>query len=199
MKASEYQDIGQYLRDSRESLHISLEQAADELHIRPHYLKAIETGSVSQLPGQAYIRGYLRNYVSYLGLAPKEVLEAYDTLYGKKKVKFFKPELTQKQNQPPKHIIWGALAGILLLYAYWYFAVHDRSIATYNGTDIPEEFAHFLDKKPAINMRENGENISNTCLDTERIDCFIFLPEHSLPDHWRALYDTYPSTTPQEP
>ncbi len=34
MKPSDYQDIGQYLRESRESLRIPLEEAAHALHIR---------------------------------------------------------------------------------------------------------------------------------------------------------------------
>ena len=58
--------IGEYLRDRRIELKISLEEAEQSLKIRKKYLAAIEEGNDSILPGKTYFVGYLRNYANYL-------------------------------------------------------------------------------------------------------------------------------------
>ena len=109
MKADQYQDIGLYLRDVRESLHVSLEHAARDLHIRPQYLQAIEAGALSKIPNRIYARGYIRNYAAYLQLPPQEVLEAYDALLQDHPMQFFIPEPTLKQNLPTGYVVQIAL------------------------------------------------------------------------------------------
>ncbi len=59
-------EIGEYLRDRRIELGISLEEAEQSLKIRKKYLTAIEEGDESVLPGKTYFVGYLRNYANYL-------------------------------------------------------------------------------------------------------------------------------------
>jgi cytoskeletal protein RodZ len=59
-------EIGEYLRDRRIELGISLEEAEQSLKIRKKYLAAIEEGNESILPGKTYFVGYLRNYANYL-------------------------------------------------------------------------------------------------------------------------------------
>jgi cytoskeletal protein RodZ len=60
--------IGQELKEARQGLDISLEQAAEETRIRAHYLQALEKGDFARLPSKAHIRGFLRAYAGYLGL-----------------------------------------------------------------------------------------------------------------------------------
>jgi cytoskeletal protein RodZ len=54
--------VGQQLRQARQELNLSLEQAAEETHIRLHYLEALEQGDFAQLPSKAQGRGFLRAY-----------------------------------------------------------------------------------------------------------------------------------------
>lgn len=70
--------IGQELRETRQGLDISLEQAAEETHIRLHYLQALEDGDFSQLPSKAHVRGFLRSYAEYLGMASDSLLANLD-------------------------------------------------------------------------------------------------------------------------
>jgi len=72
--------IGQELRETRQGLDISLEQAAEETHIRLHYLQALEDGDLSQLPSKAHVRGFLRAYAEYLGMASDSLLTNLDQL-----------------------------------------------------------------------------------------------------------------------
>ena len=73
------QVIGQKLQETRQELNISLEQAAEETRIRPHYLRALESGDISQLPSKAHEKGFLRAYAEYLGLDPDSLLNNLDS------------------------------------------------------------------------------------------------------------------------
>jgi cytoskeletal protein RodZ len=66
--------IGQELHRVREEQNISLEQAAEETHIRLHFLEALEMGDFDQLPSEAHVRGFLRAYAEYLGIASQSLL-----------------------------------------------------------------------------------------------------------------------------
>jgi len=64
--------LGEWLRQRREELDISLEQAEEETRIRAHYLEALEAEDFEALPDPVVGRGFLRNYSVYLGLDPQE-------------------------------------------------------------------------------------------------------------------------------
>ncbi len=68
--------IGQELHRARQGQNISLEQAAEETHIRLHYLEALERGDFNKLPSEAHVRGYLRAYAEYLGIASQPLLSS---------------------------------------------------------------------------------------------------------------------------
>src|SRR6056297_908816 len=59
-------EIGEYLKNRRLELGISLDEAEQYLKIRKKYLVGIEEGNESILPGRTYFIGYLRNYANYL-------------------------------------------------------------------------------------------------------------------------------------
>jgi cytoskeletal protein RodZ len=69
--------LGEWLRQRREELDISLEQAETDTRIRLRYLKALESGEYDALPDPVVGRGFLRNYASYLQLDPQEASERY--------------------------------------------------------------------------------------------------------------------------
>lgn len=66
--------IGEVLRQARQARQISLLQAAQALHIKPHYLEALERDDWDALPSRAHARGFLRTYAAYLGLDPQRLL-----------------------------------------------------------------------------------------------------------------------------
>mgnify|MGYP003810953289 CR=1 FL=1 len=59
-------EIGEYLKNRRNELGISLDEIEQVLKIRKKYLVALEEGDDSVLPGKTYFIGYLRNYANYL-------------------------------------------------------------------------------------------------------------------------------------
>ncbi len=70
-------DIGQRLREARETQHITLRGAAKRLRISEKYLAALEEDRYEELPQGAYVLGFLRNYGLLLGIGYKELKDAY--------------------------------------------------------------------------------------------------------------------------
>ena len=60
--------LGEQLRQQRERMGLTLEQAAEDTRIREKFLVALENGDYQSLPGAVYTKGFLRNYAEYLNL-----------------------------------------------------------------------------------------------------------------------------------
>jgi cytoskeleton protein RodZ len=69
--------VGALLREARESLGLSLPDAARGLRIRLVYLQGIENDNYAQLPGKTYVLGFLRSYAEFLGLDGDDVVARY--------------------------------------------------------------------------------------------------------------------------
>lgn len=67
----------QQLKQAREAKDISLAQISDITRIAENYLEAIEQGNISILP-QAYVRAFIREYASIVGLDPDATMRLYD-------------------------------------------------------------------------------------------------------------------------
>jgi cytoskeleton protein RodZ len=72
--------LGDWLRQRREELDISLEQVEEATRIRVRYLQALEVEDFEALPDPMVGRGFLRNYASYLELDPVEASRRYSKL-----------------------------------------------------------------------------------------------------------------------
>jgi len=70
-------ELGERLREARESQGISISQAAVETRILQRYLVALEDGDYQHLPGDVYARGFIRNYADYLSSPADELIELY--------------------------------------------------------------------------------------------------------------------------
>jgi transcriptional regulator with XRE-family HTH domain len=71
------EQIGQTLREARERLGLTLEEAERATRIRSHHLAALEAGNLDALPSPVQARGFLKNYAEFLGLDPNAVLLRY--------------------------------------------------------------------------------------------------------------------------
>ncbi|HHX22839.1 MAG: helix-turn-helix domain-containing protein [Tepidanaerobacteraceae bacterium] len=80
------QELGAYLKSKRKQSSITLEQMHKLTKIRIKYLKAIEDGSFSEIPGgNVYKKGFLRNYVEVVGLDSKEMLDVFNKIWDEPK------------------------------------------------------------------------------------------------------------------
>jgi len=83
-------DFGSKLRKERENKGISYEKACDDLKIQQRFLEAIEKGEFEALPGEVYLRAFIKTYADYLGLNGREAVEEYKGL--KKPAPLVEPE-----------------------------------------------------------------------------------------------------------
>lgn len=66
---------GPILRERREAMGVTLAEAEVATRIRQKYLAALESDEWDLLPGEVVGRGFLRNYSTYLGIEPTEMIE----------------------------------------------------------------------------------------------------------------------------
>ena len=72
---------GRFLAAVRQARGISIEQVAEATKISSRYIEALETNAFDRLPSAIFVRGYLREISTVLGLSPEEVTEGYLELY----------------------------------------------------------------------------------------------------------------------
>jgi cytoskeletal protein RodZ len=78
--------LGKYLRNAREARGIDLRDAAQQTRIGATYLKALEAEDFTRLPGEVFVKGFLKNYGKFLCLDESEVMRKYGEL---------KPEISE--------------------------------------------------------------------------------------------------------
>lgn len=85
-KANSAADIkaqfGNFLRQAREKSGLSIEAVAQETKISKQFIIYLETGSVENLPGQVFGRGFIKNIARYLRSDSSEMLRLYDACWG---------------------------------------------------------------------------------------------------------------------
>jgi hypothetical protein len=75
-------EIGQTLRDARLAAGVTLEEAERRIRIRVRYLRCLEEEDWGALPGDVYLRGFLRTYADFLGLEGTALVDEYDRQAG---------------------------------------------------------------------------------------------------------------------
>ena len=80
-------DIGNFLKERRETRGISLIEVEKDLKIRKKYLQALEEGNIDAIPGKTYLIGYLRNYSKYLGINEENINQIIQTYHNLEKQK----------------------------------------------------------------------------------------------------------------
>ncbi len=120
--------LGQYLRSAREARGINLHDAAQQTRISAAYLKALEEEDFSKLPGEVFVRGFLKNYGKFLRLDESQVLKKYGELSpptsGAVPVAVKEPETAVRQQKKPhstsiEPFLWGA--GIVIALVLFLF------------------------------------------------------------------------------
>jgi cytoskeleton protein RodZ len=140
-------EIGALLRRRREEVGQDLSTISAVTHIKPIYLKAIEEGRRKDLPGTAYMIGYIRTYADYLGFDGNRLITDYHAeLAGQrraadKRVEPAEPEpvaLTQVQGSPVL-VLGGLVVLALAAYGVWAIVSGGEGETQTAATDTPVE------------------------------------------------------------
>lgn len=70
--------IGDTLREERERQNLSIKDIEKGTSIRALYIEAIEKGEFDKLPGNAYTKGFIRNYANFLKLDAAACVRQYN-------------------------------------------------------------------------------------------------------------------------
>ena len=74
-------EIGSSLREARERKGLDLAAASEATKIRARHLQALEDEQYDVLPGQTYVRGFLKTYADYLGLDGHLYVDEYSSRF----------------------------------------------------------------------------------------------------------------------
>lgn len=77
MEAPQSASAGAMLAEARKKLGMSVFEISDRLHLTEYYVRALEANDYSNLPGDVFVKGYLKNYALLVGLDPAEVGGCY--------------------------------------------------------------------------------------------------------------------------
>lgn len=59
--------IGEKLKEAREKKGLSFQEIQDAIKIREKYLEALENNDFDVIPGEAYVRAFIKSYGNHLG------------------------------------------------------------------------------------------------------------------------------------
>ncbi|MEE3625967.1 RodZ domain-containing protein [Nitrospirillum sp. BR 11752] len=138
------QTVGDILRMRREELGYDLTGVANVLRIRRAYLEAIEDGRYGDLPGQAYILGFLRSYADLLGIDSGDLLNRFkdETAGHVRPAELYLPIPVSENRVPSGALMVAAVVLAAVLYGGWYlYSSADRS-ALDLVPKLPERLAH---------------------------------------------------------
>lgn len=122
--------IGDLLRQAREKKGLSLREIEDETNMRWKYLEALENEEFEVIPGETYVKGFLRNYSAFLGLDSDQMLDLYrERLDEKEKIVAREQRLAERQERKKKRVttpglywIVGAVVGLGVIIGVWAFS-----------------------------------------------------------------------------
>lgn len=72
------ESIGQFLRSEREIRQLSLEELAQTTRIPLRSLQLLEEDRLDTLPGDVFVRGFVKSYAKAVGLGVDETLRRYE-------------------------------------------------------------------------------------------------------------------------
>lgn len=74
--------LGAYLKKNREQRGVSLEEMAASTKINLSVLSYLEEDKFDKLPAPVFVKGFIKAYLAYLGINPKEAILFYELISG---------------------------------------------------------------------------------------------------------------------
>lgn len=157
-----FAEVGKKLQQQRELLGLSLDDVVRHTHLRRHYLVALESGDLNNLPSPVQGRGMLNNYAMFLGMEPDPLLLRFAEGLQARLAARQEAQAADKTASPPpvasrrrwllpaplRHLfsndllLGGALSLFLVLFALWsairVFSIRSTEVPTPTAPSIAE-------------------------------------------------------------
>ena len=167
------QQIAKTLTDRRAARSLTLEKVTQSIKIRLPYLQAIEKGEWDQLPGEVYVRGFIRRYAQYLGIDGDKLIAPYVKISESPVENSFQSSPSRSGELSRMNWLWVVLGGILLI-GFIKLVMHDRTAPVATDTVV----------KTGKSSKSEPETKTEIPKDVE--------PKANLEKHSLELYSPYP-------
>ena len=123
------ENFGSYLKHERELRGVPLEEISRITKIHIRFLEALEDNRFDELPGEVFIKGYIRSYANIIGSDVDEMLNSYEESIGNKLIE---KGPNSKSTNTVKKYLGFVLAGlsILALLFFTKFIILDKNTPT---------------------------------------------------------------------
>lgn len=71
-------EIGEKLKEARDNIGISIEEAAEDLKVLPSQIETIENGEMDKFKDVYSVKYFIRDYAKYLGLEYEELVDEFN-------------------------------------------------------------------------------------------------------------------------
>jgi cytoskeletal protein RodZ len=157
-------EIGNSLREARLRQEYELPRVEADTKIRAKYLRALEEERFDVLPGETYVKGFLRTYAEYLGLDGQLYVDEFNS-------RFTREEEPQARERPRRqarsravesNFVVVALAGIIavtiLVVVAWKFGSSGTGTPTNLPNDLPTTTSSSTTTQPASKQSKTRAN-----------------------------------------
>jgi cytoskeletal protein RodZ len=132
------ESVGQYLKRHREARRMSLEEVARATRVPIASMERIESGQFDELPGEVFVRGFLKSYARAVEIPCDEVLARYT---ASRRMAWVTPLPLSTPPKPARSGRFGvAIAFVLLLFL---FALALSIVLKPRSHDMPQELSRF--------------------------------------------------------
>ncbi len=142
------QSIGSFLKTQRELRQMSLSEVARVTRIPTPSLESIEADRFDELPGEVFVRGFLKSYAVAVGVIPAEVLARYTS---SRRIAFVTPmpiaSPVQAVRKGSGRRFGVAIAFVLLLIL---FTLALSIVLKPRGHDVPAELSQGAVHGPSV-------------------------------------------------
>ena len=125
------ENFGSYIKHERELRGVPLEEISRITKIHIRFLEALEDNRLDELPGEVFIKGYIRSYAKIIGSDVDEMLNSYEESIGNKLIEKGRNSQSKLPNTAKKYIGFViAGLGILALLFFTKFINLDKNNST---------------------------------------------------------------------
>jgi cytoskeletal protein RodZ len=128
--------VGQYLRELRETKRMSVEEVSRATRMPMSSVERIEADRFDELPGDVFVRGFLKSYARALGATPEEVLARYT---ASRRVAWVTPLPIAAPAKPARGRRLGVAVAFVLLLILFTLAL--SIVLKPRGDDMPQELS----------------------------------------------------------
>lgn len=157
-------NVGQRLKEIRLQKGLTLSDVSQSTRIRPNFLEYIENGEYEKLPSATVAHGFVRNYISFLGLPEKETMAIFKREFDEEKIYKVLPGGMAKREDFPiirmnfsRFILVAVLLFSLLVFLLFQYkdAIISPSVSITSPTDNQVISSTYI----VVSGKTNPENV----------------------------------------